>query len=898
MSWLRQVAKLRHLFRGNQDAADLQEEIRVHLLMEEQDCLDSGMPAEEAQFAARKHFGNITLAQERSKDMWTWQTVETLGQDIRFGIRQLRQNLGFTTVAVLTFALGIGATTAVFSVVNAVLIRPLPFQDSEKLVNFAVTETAPGSYPLNGADYLDWQRDNRTFAGTSVYEYPDTANASGADEPETVDVMRTQANFFDVLGVRPIRGRPFQSGEDTAGKNKVAVLSYAFWQRHLGGSDFRGKNILLNNQSYAVVGVMPPAFLFRFPVAVWVPMDIDSLKKTPRGNHWLLGFGRLKQGATLSSARADLLAISQRLEKQYPDSNAKEHAILTPLKEVLTGDWEKPLKFLLGAVTLVLLVACFNVANLQVARASTRYREMAVRSSLGAGRFRLLRQLLTESVLLALAGAAVGVGVAWWGVRLLQAAKSVSIPRENAVQVDGTVLLFAVALSVVAGVLFGLAPALQSSERKLNAELRAGTQSVVSVGQSRQILRDCLVVAEISITLALLVAAGLLLRSFVSLRNANIGINPERLITTTINLPDMPYMDLKARRQFFDRLLARMSATPGIENAAISTEIPLRGGNNGYIRVDGNSDHSLDNQLVGWNCVTPGYFRTMGIRLLAGRALATDDVERTATSAQRVFELYKAAEGKDLKIPADVSYAAVISQTMAHTFWRNQNAVGRVFHWNDQAVLVIGVVNDVREYGIRGDRLPQAYLPLTLNLAYGGFGRLTVKTRLSMAATTATIRKQLKSLDPTLAPNEPETMRDVINSDTHDVSLQAYLLGVFAILTLMLAAVGLYGVMSYLVTQRTREIGIRMALGAERASVLYLIMKHGATLTLIGMLLGAGAAFGLTRAIQSQLYGVESTDPLTFAAVAVLLAVVALAAYFIPARRATKIDPVLALRYE
>jgi len=899
MSWRREFSKIQELFRRRKPADDVEEEIRSHLKMEERENLESGMSQEEAYRAAMRRFGNRTLARERSNEMWGWSSAETLFQDLRFGFRQLRRNPGFTAVAVLTLALGIGATTAIFSVVNSVLLQPLPFKDPGQLVQFFETEQAPGNYPLSGADYLDWQTQNRTLEATSVYSWPTIMNASGAGEPESAAVVNSQANFFDVLGVQPLVGRTFEPGEDVAGKSRVAVLSYGFWQRHFGGgADTLGKTVVLNDEKYTVVGVMPRWFNFRAATDVWLPCDMSPKELGPRGNHHWNAMGRLKPGVTLGRARGDLLAISQRLEKQYPDTNNKVHAVLTPLKDTLTGDSKASLLILLGAVMLMLLVACVNVANLQLARASTRYREMALRASLGAGRLRLVRQMLTESILLALAGAVVGILLASWCVRLLESAKSIPIPRANPVQIDGPVLLFAIAVSVLVGILFGLAPALRISELGLNEELKAGAQSVLSAAQTRQTLRDALVVAEISITLTLLVGAGLLLRSFARLRSADVGVNPRNVLTTFINLPDTKYTTLAKRRQFFDQLMERVRAVPGVKYAAVSMEIPMHGGNNGYLKVDGETDPALSNQLVGWNYITPDYFRTLSIPVLQGRNLDAEDLDRAAVSSQKLFDLYKASQGGKLKVPPDVAFVAAISQTMARTFWRNQNPVGRSFHWNNVKVTVIGVVGDVKEYGIRAKAMPQAYFPFTLTLAYEGYGYLTVKTRIPPAAVLPTIRGQVRRLDPSLALFEPQTMEEAIAGNTHDVSVQAFLLATFAVLALVLAAVGLYGVMSYLVTQRTREIGIRMALGAQRSNVLRLIMRQGAKLTLIGMVLGAIASLALTRSMSSLLYGVSPSDPLTFTCVAALLALVALAAYYIPARRATKVDPIRALRYE
>jgi putative ABC transport system permease protein len=568
MSSRREFSKIRGLFRRRKHADDLEEEIRSHLKMEEQENLGSGMSQEEAYRAAMHRFGNRTLARERSREMWGWNSIETLFQDLRYGLRQLRRNPGFTTVAVLTLALGIGATTAIFSVVNSVLLQPLPFKDPGRLVQFFETEQAPGNYPLSGADYLDWQTQNRTLEATSVYSWPTIMNASGAGEPESAAVVNSQANFFDVLGVQPLVGRTFEPGEDVAGKSRVAVLSYGFWQRHFGGgADTLGKTVVLNDEKYTVVGVMPRWFNFRAATDVWVPCDMSPKELGPRGNHHWNAMGRLKPGVTLGRARGDLLAISQRLEKQYPDTNNKVHAVLTPLKDTLTGDSKAPLLILLGAVMLMLLVACVNVANLQLARASTRYREMALRASLGAGRLRLVRQMLTESILLALAGAVVGILLASWCVRLLESAKSIPIPRANPVQIDGPVLLFAIAVSVLVGILFGLAPALRISELGLNEELKAGAQSVLSAAQTRQTLRDALVVAEISITLTLLVGAGLLLRSFARLRSADVGVNPRNVLTTFINLPDTKYTTLAKRR--LDKSIGQFDVTHNFKFAAV-----------------------------------------------------------------------------------------------------------------------------------------------------------------------------------------------------------------------------------------------------------------------------------------------------------------------------------------
>jgi predicted permease len=901
MSWRRELSKIKALLGRSQPAGDLDEEIRAHLNMEVQENLEAGMSREEAHYAAKRKFGNVTIAQERSREMWRLSWADRVLQDLRFGLRQLRRSPGFTTVAILTLALGIGATTATFSVVNAVLLHPLPYKDPARLVLLFETEKSPGEFPLSGADYLDWQEQNRTLEGSSLFSWDDNMSASGAAEPEPAAVARVQANFFAVLGVQPFEGRAFVRGEDVAGKNHVAVLSYGFWQRYFGGAaGTLGKTVILNNEPYTVVGIMPRWFKWSGAEDIWTPFDMSPKELGPRGNHNWNAVARVKPGVTVAQAHADLFAISQRLEKQFPNSNNKVHAVVLPLNDTMTHTSRTPLIILFCAVTMVLLVACVNVANLQLARASTRHREMAVRSSLGAGRLRLVQQMLTESILLAFAGAALGVLAAWWCVRLIESVKSLPIPRANPIQVDGSVLLFAVAVALLSGILFGLAPALQNSESSLNEEIKAGANSVLSAAAGRRALRDALVVAEICITLALLVGAGLLLRSFAYLRNQDIGINPHNLLTASISLPDAKYSTLEARRQFFDQLLDRVRHTPGVDAAAFSSEIPLRGGSNGTINVDGVTDPAVTSQLVGWNYITPDYFRTFGIRLMEGRNFTPDDLDRAAVAGQKAFDLYKAARAQnaEVKIPPDLSWAAVISQAAERTFWRNQNAVGKSFRMGDVKVTVIGVVSDVKEYGVREQPMPLAYFPNTQALPYDGYARLTVKSRTPPASMVGPIRSYVRDLDRGLALFRPLTMEEVIAEDTQDVGVQAILLGSFATLALVLAAVGLYGVMSYLVTQRTREIGIRMALGAQQANVLSLIMRQGTRLTLIGILFGVAAAFALAHSMSGILYGVNSNDPLTFASVAVLLSLVALTAYYIPARRATKVDPLLALRYE
>jgi len=825
--------------------------------------------------------------------------LETLLQDIRYGVRTLRKSPGFALVAVLTLALGIGANTAIFSVINAVLLKPLPFKDPDRLVQLWETESAPGNFPLTGPDYLDWQEQNQTLESSALYTYQRAFNASGAGEAQPVAALSTQANFFTVLGVAPAMGRTFAPGEDQEGKNHVVVISNGCWKKFFAGRpDVIGKTIELNSQAHTVIGVMPDWFNFPPRNEIWTPLNMAKKDLGARGSHSYRAIARVKAGSSIEAARADLLTISKRLEQQYHNENIE--AIVVPLKEQITQSSRPQLLVLLAAVAAVLLVACVNVANLLLARATGRQREIALRAVLGASRMRVVRQLLTESVLLSLMGAAMGLAGAWWAVILIRSTRTLPIPRVNAVELDLTVLAFTVVISMGVGILFGLAPALQASSADLGVELKASAQAVVSPLGWQRILRDALVVLEIGASLALLAGAGLLLRSFSKMRNADVGIQPQNVMTVSIMLPQQKYSTPVQRRDFIDRYLERVQHIPGVQAASISTEIPLEGGNNGYIKVDGDKDPAHANQLVENNYITPDYFRALGIPFLHGENFSAADIEHASEANLKLDELYK--QNPDLKtVPSGLSFVAVINRAMAQTFWPNQDAVGKIYKLNDGTlpVRVIGVVGDASVFGIQTKPFPETYYPITVALTDSGIRAMVVaRTSGAPSGSISALRSNLNAMDPSLAAFLPRSMEEVIAEATQSASVQTYLLGSFAALALILAAVGLYSVLAYLVTQRTREIGIRMALGAQQAHVLQMVMGHGSRLIAAGVILGAGGALALTRFLKSLLFGVTTKDPATFISVVVVLTLVALAACYIPARRAMRVEPMVALRDE
>ena len=823
--------------------------------------------------------------------------IRDFGQDLNYAARTLMKSPGFAGVAVLTLALGIGANTAIFSVVDAVLLKPLPFRQSEKLVSLGMTEAAPGTYPLTGEDYLDWKAQNSTFEDMSLFSWNVSFNVGLADGAEGAEVVRTEANFFSLLGVPAQIGRTFAKGEDQNGGSHVMILSDAFWKKHFGGQrDAIGKTVLLNAEPYMVIGAMPTWYRVPGKADLWVPQDMSKQKLGTRGSHQWRGIGRVKSTVTIAQARADLRTIAERLEKQYPDSNHAVDAVVTPMRENLVGDFQSQLWIMFGAVALVLLIACANIANLMLARATGRWREVAIRSALGAGRGRLLRQLLTESLLMSLVGGALGLAIAFGGVTAVGSQLPAFVPQPNPIGVGLLPLLFTFGTCIVTGVLFGLAPAVQSAGVGSAEALRSKASVGGSLTTRGHLLRDALVAAEIGLSLALLIGAGLLLRTFANLRATDVGVRGEKVLTGAVMLPYSKYKTMDDGRIFFDGLLNRLQSAPGINAAAITTKLPMLGGNNGYIEIPGQQDQSMTGPLVENTGFSGEYFRVMGIPLLEGRDFRAEDHQLAAKFMREVVpikdeKLAKAAAEKYV-------LTAVINTTMAKTFWPKQDPIGKVFKAFAK-FQVVGVVGDVKQQQLRDAAMPETYFPLEWQIAEPNYPlSIVVQSATTPEAATGTVREAVQSMDSTLALMNVQGILQIIGEAMNDTRYETWLLGGTALLALLLAAVGTYGVMSYVLGQRTNEIGIRMALGAERGQIVGMVLRQAGVLVGIGIALGLAGAAGGARLMQRLLVGVKPFDLATYGSVAALLMLVALAACYLPVRRAMQVDPMVALRDE
>ena len=808
----------------------------------------------------------------------------TFLQDVRYAVRTLLKSPGFAAVAVLALALGIGANTAIFSVVKAVLLSPLPYPEPERLV--WVRESNPGAdipdEPASAPNYNDWRTQVRSFDGLAAYANTAlTLTDGGGGEPERIPAVSTSANFFQVVGVAPALGRGFLPEEETAGKNRVVVLSHGLWQRRFGASpQALGQTITLGGNAYTVVGVAPADFKspVRGPKApeMWVPIAFN-FNQNVRRSDYLNVIGRLRAGATIGQAQAELAGVAARLEQEYPATNAGWTVTTQPLHERVVGNVRQALWVLMGVVGFLLLIACANVANLLLARAAARRQEIAVRSALGAGRGRLVRQLLTESLLLGIAGGGLGLILAAWGVELLVALSPGNIPRLEEAGLDARVLAFTFGVSVLTGVVFGLLPALSASKTDLAESLKEGGSRGPTAGQGARRLRSSLVIAEIAITAVLLACAGLMIRSFNAIQSVDPGFRPERVLTFEFSLPSAKYKDEPQIAAFYEQLTARAAALPGVERAALVDSLPLGGGADvlSFV-IEGRPELPPEKvQDAMFSTATPDYFDVLGIGHVRG---------------ERLTERHR--DG--------VPDVGVINETMARKFWPDEDPIGKRVNLGDPArapwITVIGVVKDARSSGLDKEPYAQMYLPALQ------FRQRTMtfvaRTSADPATLVPALRRELGALDQDLPLYNVRTMEQVLAESVARRRFQMILIAAFAGVGLLLAAVGIYGVISYTVTQRSHEIGVRMALGARASDILKLVVGQGLGLTLAGVGLGLAGSFALTRVLSSLLYGVTATDPLTFACVSLAMLGVALLACLIPARRATKVDPMVALRYE
>ncbi len=898
MRWLDKIRNgATALLRRRTVEAQLDAELQFHFERQIAQNVAAGMSESEARRAATLEFGGVEQLKEECRDMRKSKYFEDLLFDIRYGWRALAKSPGFAAVALVTIALGIGANTAIFSAVDAVLLKPLPIREPQNVVALRCTESAPGAFPLTGPDYTEWRKDNTTFEDMSLFSWPNNANVGKGENAAGAFIERTQSNYFSLLGVRPHLGRTFAAGEDQKGGARVVVLTDEFWKKQFGArKDVIGQTLSINSEAYTVIGVMPSWYRERFPVDVWVPVDMNAERMGHRGEHSWRAVGRLKHGVSLTQARTDLQRIADALAKQFPGNNKDVNPIVMPMHEELVGDFGSQLWVLFGAVGLVLLIACANVANLVLARATGRRREVSVRSALGAGRGRLVRQMLTESLLLSLLGGSLGVLLAFAGVTGLRAALPAGTPEPNPIIVGSIPLLFTLVVSVVVGALFGLAPALQSSAVQSGDALKS-KGAINAMSRRGTWLRSALVISEIALSLALLIGAGLLLRTFANLRATKVGVRPEGVLTASVRLPDKQYKGFEEGRVFYQRLLQTLEATPGVQAAAVSTSLPLRGGNNGYIMIPGQEEHSMTGPLVQQTSIGGDYFRAFGIPLIAGRTFEGEDHELMT----RVIRDYLAAKG-DAEVKAvtqKYEVPTIVNETMVRTFWPKQDAIGKRFS-NFATFRVIGIVGDTKQQELKSAPMPEAYYPLEWELTQPEqvFSLVAYTQGRDGSALTGTLRAAIQNQDQTLALMNVKTMDEIIADSLRDTRSQTWLLTGMALLALILAAVGTYGVMSYVVGERTNEIGIRIALGAGRGSILVMVLRQAGILIAVGVVIGMLGATGAARLMQGLLVGVKPVDPATYAAVGVTLAAVALTACYLPVWRAMRVDPVVALRDE
>ncbi|HEY3568939.1 MAG TPA: ABC transporter permease [Thermoanaerobaculia bacterium] len=880
-------ARLRALRGREAVIGDIDEELRLHLEMEAAANVERGMPPEEARRAALRTFGNFDSVRERAYEVRGGGLLETLLQDVRYAGRMLAKRPGFTAVAALTLALGVGANTAIFSVVEAVLLRPLPYRHAGRVVVvWENNHTQPGRHNvISPANFLDWREQAKSFDEMAVF-LDQPLSLTGAGEPEEVPAQLVTPNLFALLGVNPELGRAFTPEDAKPGKRAVVVvISHGLWQRRFGGApDVIGRTVSLNGRPMSVVGVMPDGFKWFVkensrasrPAELWLPMSLAPYSDRTKSGRFAQAVARLAPGVPLDKAQAEMDTIAGRLESQYPDYDKGWGITLVPLRDQLSGEIKPALLVLLGAVGFVLLIACVNVANLLLARAAGRHKEIAIRSAMGAGRRRIVRQLLTESVLLSLLGGALGLLLALWSVRALVALSPENLIGAGEVGLDLPVLAFTLAASLLTGILFGLAPALEASRVRLNESLKESSRGNAGSSRGRR-LRDALIAAEVGLALVLLVGAGLMVRSFVRLQAVDPGFDARNLLTLRVALPSVRYPDDAKADAFFRQAVASLRTLPGVRSASAISELPFAAlGTATSFTIEGRPAPP-PGEFFGTDVrvVDEEYFRTMRIPVLAGRTFTPQEV------------------AEDRKV-------CVVNQAMARVYFPGENPVGKritvVMSDSPTPTEIIGVVGDARYAKLEGDLQPMVYWTPP-QLPYSS-RTLVLRAQGDPESLAAPARRAIQAIDKDLPVADVRTMEGWIAESMARTRFGTLLLAAFALLALTLAAVGIYGVMSHSVVQRQNEIGVRMALGARAGDVLWLVIRQGLARVLVGVGLGLLGALALTRVLSSLLYGVSATDPLTFLSLALLLTAVSWIACYIPARHAARVDPLIAMRYD
>jgi putative ABC transport system permease protein len=885
--WARLRSWTAAMLRRSRMEREMDEEMRFHIEAYAADLVSHGVPQQEALRRARLEFGGMEMTKDECRDAVGVSFLETLAQDLRHGLRSLLRTPGFTVVTVFVLALGIGANTAIFSVVDAVLLRPLAYRDSGRLVTILMN----GDDPVSPANYIDWRDQSHSFAAMGAADYW-SPNLTGVDSPEHIAGLKVTQSLLPMLGVDPLLGRLFVDGEDKEGADREVILSYRLWQRRFSADrNVLGKPIILDGNAYIIVGVMPQGFHFApfwaTRAELWVPNAFGA-RIHNRGGNSLRIFARLKDGVSLQQARAEIAGITQRLERQFPGTN--RNVLVTPLKEKVVGPIETPLLVLLAAVVFVLLITCANVAHMLLARATARQKEVALRAALGARRGRIIRQFLTESLLLGSLGGALGLGLAILAARALIAMSPPNIPRVQSVAIDLRAALFLFSVTLFTSVGFGLAPALQASSVNVNDTLKEGGRGQ-SEGVGRNRLRSLLVISEFALALVLLIGAGLMIRTFSALQAVDAGFNPHHVLSMIVSVAGTKEADPARRAIFYRQLLERVRNLPGVQASGGINHLPLAGDQWGFgFVVEGRpKPRPGESPRAVYRMVMPGYFAAMRLPILRGRDITVAD---TVTAPDVV----------------------IINQRAASEYWPGEDPIGKRISFDDDKptprwVTIIGIAKDAKQDSWAATPLPEIYLAAFQNHDFLGdsgsevashisYITLVARTAGDPAAAALAMKDAAWSLDRNLAISEVLTMDGVVADATAQPRFEMQLLSIFAAVALVLATVGIYGVISYSASRRTHEIGVRMSLGATRRDVLLLIVRQGMRLALVGSLTGIVGALLLSRLMRKLLYGVQPTDPATFVAVATGLAIVAILACYIPARRAMRINPMTALRYE